>query len=311
MRICSLLPSATEIVCALGLSDNLVAITHECDYPPEIVARLPRITRSAVASDRLNSAEIDALVTRHLHDHRGIYTLDQELLERLNPDLILTQELCDVCAVSYSEVQEAVRALYGERTILSLEPLRLDDVFEAIQRVGTITGRAEAAAELVSRLRGELAAIAAAVAGAPRPRVACVEWIDPPWIGGHWVPDIVRSAGGEDALGRAGEPARRATWDEIAAAAPDVIVLMPCGFDVARTLREWPALTLPEGWERVPAARTGAIWAVNANAYFSRPGPRLVEGTRILAHILHPDRVAPPREADALQRLAAPAGERR
>jgi len=311
MRICSLLPSATEIVCALGLGGDLVAITHECDYPPEVVAGLPRITRSAVESERLSSAEIDALVTRSLHDHRGIYTLDRDLLERLDPDLILTQELCDVCAVSYSEVQEAVRALYGERTILSLEPTHLDEVFEAIQRVGAITGASAAATNLVTRLRGELEAVEQAVAGAPRPRVACVEWLDPPWIGGHWVPDMVRSAGGEDALGRAGEPSRRATWDEIVAAAPDVIVLMPCGFDVARTVAEWTTLTLPESWERVPAVRAGAIWAVNANAYFSRPGPRLVEGTRILAHILHPDRVAPPREANALQRLNAPARERR
>src|SRR5947209_3379877 len=196
MRICSLLPSTTEIVYALGLGDELVAVTHECDYPAEARSK-PRITRSTVESERLSSREIDALVHDHLHDHRGLYHLDRDLLEALNPDLILTQELCDVCAVSYEDVQAAVRTLYGERTILSLEPVRLGEVLEAVQRVGELTGRGEAATVLVTRLRREIDEITAAVREIERrPRVACLEWLDPPWSGGHWVPEMVRLAGG-------------------------------------------------------------------------------------------------------------------
>jgi iron complex transport system substrate-binding protein len=292
VRICSLLPSTTEIVYALDLGDDLVAVTHECDYPAAAATK-PRITRSKVASERLNSREIDALVHDHLHDHRGLYHLDRDMLERLNPDLILTQELCDVCAVSYEAVQAAVRTLYGERTILSLEPTRLAEVLEAIGRVGGVTGREEAAAALVARLQQEIHEITAAVEDvAGRPRVACLEWLDPPWAGGHWVPEMVRLAGGEDPLGEAGSPSVRITWERVLNANPDVIVLMPCGFSVERALAEFDADSLPAAWRDLPAVRDGRVYAVNANAYFSRPGPRLVRGLRILAHILHPDRVA-------------------
>ncbi len=299
MRICSLLPSATEIVCALGLEAELVGITHECDFPPS-VHRLPRVTRSAVESERLSSGQIDALVASHLHDHRGLYQLDRELLERLNPDLILTQELCDVCAVSYDEVQDAVRALFGERTVLSLEPTRLDEVFEAIERVGAVTGRDAAASELTSALRRQVDAVEQVLAGvSERPRVACIEWLDPPWLGGHWVPELVARAGGLDPLGEAGSPSVRASWEQVAAAQPDVIVLMPCGFDVARTRREFDATPRPPQWNDLPAVRAGRVYAVDANSYFSRPGPRLVEGLRLLAGLLHPERV--PLPADPLR----------
>ncbi|MHB8575596.1 MAG: cobalamin-binding protein [Dehalococcoidia bacterium] len=310
MRICSLLPSTTEIVYALGLGDDLVAVTHECDFPTEALSK-PRITRSKVDSERLNSREIDALVHDSLHDHRGLYHLDQAMLERLKPDLILTQELCDVCAVSYEEVQRAVRALYGERTILSLEPTRLGEVLEAIVRVGAVTGREARARQIVAELQRRIDETVALVTGVrERPRVACLEWLDPPWAGGHWVPEMVRLAGGIDPLGgdNEGTPSVRIEWQQVLDARPEVIVLMPCGFGVERAISEFGAAGRPPGWEDLPAVRTGQVYAVHANAYFSRPGPRLVDGLRILGHILHPDLVPLAEDRGAWQRLPQPVG---
>lgn len=289
MRICSLLPSATEIIFALGLGDQLVAVTHECDAPPAARA-LPRITCSAIDPASLTSAQIDALVTEHLHDHRGIYHIDRDLLERLNPDLIITQELCDVCAVSYTEVQEAARALYGERRILSLEPTTLAAVLDTIQVVGEATGTETRASQVVASLRERVDRVRQQTAGVSRrPRVACLEWLDPPFAGGHWVPEMVQAAGGADPLGRAGEPSRRLAWDEVLTAAPEVIVLMPCGFDAERAALEYRAAPLPAGWAETRAVAAGQVWAVDANSYFSRPGPRLVDGLETLAAILHPE----------------------
>ncbi len=290
MRICSLLPSATEIVYALGLGDSLVAVTHECDEPPDARTR-PRITRSAIDPAALTGAQIDALVSASLHDHRGLYHLDRDLLERLNPDLILTQELCDVCAVSYEEVQHAARALYGERQILSLEPATLGGVLETVLIVGRATGTEARAEEVVAGLRERIARVRARTADvAHRPRVACLEWLDPPFCGGHWVPEMVEAAGGTDPLGAAGERSRRLMWDEVLVAQPEVAILMPCGFDAERAVTEYGRTQLPPGWMETPAVRTGQVWAVNANAHFSRPGPRLVEGLETLAAILHPER---------------------
>jgi iron complex transport system substrate-binding protein len=289
MRICSLLPSATEIVYALGLGDQLVAVTHECDEPPA-ARQKPRVTRSTIDPTTLTSAQIDALVTQHLHDHRGIYHIDRALLEHLDPDLILTQELCDVCAVSYAEVQRAVRALYGERRILSLEPVSLAGILDTILAVGRATDTEARAEELVNGLRARIERVRARTAAVSRrPRVVCLEWLDPPFAGGHWVPEMVTAAGGLDVLGRAGEPSRRLPWDEVMAAAPEVAVLMPCGFGVERAVQEYAQAAIPAGWWRTPAVRTGQVWAVDANAFFSRPGPRVVDGLELLAAILHPD----------------------
>ncbi|HEY8837806.1 MAG TPA: cobalamin-binding protein [Dehalococcoidia bacterium] len=311
MRICSLLPSSTEIVYALGLGDDLVAVTHECDFPPDAATK-PRITRSAVDSDRLSSREIDALVHDHLHDHRSIYHLDRDLLERLDPDLILTQELCDVCAVSYEAVKAAVRTLYGDRTILSLEPTRFREVIDTIGRVGEVTNRGDRARELAERLGREVDVITAAVADVERrPRVVCLEWLDPPWVGGHWIPEMVRLAGGEDPLGQEGSPSVRVDWQRVVEARPEVVILMPCGFDVDRAVAEFRPENLPTGWHDLPAVRNGQVYAVHANAYFSRPGPRLVEGLRILAGILHPERVALHKDATAWRRLDGNAGTAR
>lgn len=305
MRIVSLLPSATEILYALGLGDQIVAVTHECDTPAE-VAEKPRITRSAIDPHTLTSGQIDALVSEHLHDHRGIYHLDRDMLERLNPDLIVTQELCDVCAVSYDEVQRAARTLYGERRIVSLEPTTLDGVLDTILVAGEATGTQERAREVVAGLRERLERVRSRTAAvAHRPRVACIEWLDPPFTGGHWVPEMVAAAGGIDPLGTAGDRSRRADWGEIIAAQPEVAVLMPCGFDAARAEREYVEARLPDGWRNTPAARTGAVWATDANSYFSRPGPRLVDGVEILAAILHPELFPDAPDPRATQRVGS------
>lgn len=289
MRICSLLPSATEIVYALGLGDQLVAVTHECNEPAEARDK-PCITRSAIDPSSLTSGQIDALVTEHLHEHRGIYHIDGEMLERLSPDLILTQELCDVCAVSYDEVERAARSLYGERQILSLEPTTLDGVLDTILAVGAATGTESRAEEAVAALRARVDAVRRKTAAVTRrPRVACIEWLDPPFAGGHWAPEMVAAAGGDDPLGVAGERSRRLTWEDVIAAEPEVALLMPCGFDAERAEAEYEPSRLPAGWAGTPAVRSGQVWAVDANSYFSRPGPRLVDGLETLAAILHPE----------------------
>ena len=286
MRICSLLPSATEIVCALGLRDQLVAVSHECDFPPEVRAK-PVMTASRIDAGGLTAAEIDARVAAQLHDHTGIYALDEAMLARLDPDLILTQELCDVCAVSYEQVQEAVRALRTERTLLSLEPETVAGVLATVRAVGDAAGCPDRAEALAARLEGEIAAIAARRApNAARPRVACLEWLDPPFIGGHWLPEMVDLAGGVDVLGAAGSRSRRVDWPEVLDAKAEVYVLMPCGFDVQRTIDEYRRTPFPEGWQQQAAVRSGNVFAADANAYFSRPGPRIVRGIEILAEIL-------------------------
>lgn len=286
MRICSLLPSATEIVCALGLRDQLVAVSHECDFPPE-VRGLPVITSSRVETANRTSAEINAFVAERLHDHSGIYALDEKLLARLDPDLILTQELCDVCAVSYEQVQEAVRALHAERTLLSLEPETIAGVMATIRAVADAAGCPDRAEALVSRLEREIEAVAGRRASrSTRPRVACLEWLDPPFAGGHWVPEMVDLAGGADVLSAAGTRSRRVQWSDVLDARAEVYVLMPCGFDVERTISEYARTAFPDDWQRQAAVRSGNVFAVDASAYFSRPGPRLVRGIEILAEIL-------------------------
>ncbi len=293
MRIVSLLPSTTEIACALGLGDALVAVTHECDYPPEIVGK-PIITRSSMPHTGLRSAEIDAIVSAQVRDQISIYALDEGLLHQLRPTLILTQALCEVCAVAFDQVQHAVRDLgrVGDLPrILSLEPTDLTSIFDTITAVGHATGRTATATALIASLRERVAAVATRVqqAAPARPRVACFEWLDPIFGPGHWLPEMVTLAGGEPVIGKAGEHSPRVDWETVRAAAPEVIVLTCCGFDIARTLHE-ASLTLPqrEGWAELPAVQQGRVYAVDGNAYFSRPGPRIVEGLETLAALLHP-----------------------
>jgi iron complex transport system substrate-binding protein len=289
MRIISLLPSATEIVCGLGLVDDLVGISHECDYPPEVVGK-PVVTRSVIDGESLSSREIDDAV-RAQQEQGGVYALDLELLAELEPDLVLTQGLCDVCAVSHSLVRQHVPRLPSKPRVLSLSPQRLADVLSNVKTVGDFTGRTTEARTLIAALRTRLDRVALATVSAERlPRVFCLEWLDPPWTAGHWVPEMVGLAGGIEGLTTAGVPSRRATWPEIAEYAPEVVVLMPCGFDLERTRREAAWTAWPEEWARLPAVRAGRVWAVSGTDYFNRPGPRLFDGVEVLARIFHPER---------------------
>lgn len=286
MRVVSLLPSATEVLYFIGAGDALVGVTHECDYPNS-VETLPRLTASKIDSS-MSSAGIDAAVTR-LSDEGSIYALDAGLLEELEPDLIITQGLCDVCAVSMEVVERAAASLSTTPRVLSLNPASIEDVLTDAVAVGEILGRGEEAREKVAVLRERLARIEATVAGLDRPRVGCIEWLDPLFSAGHWVPEMVRLAGGEELFAEPKEPSARLTWQEIFEAGPEVLILMPCGFDVERAVQEAGILPALPGWSELPAVKSGRVWAVDANSYFSRPGPRLVEGVEVLGRILHPE----------------------
>ena len=286
MRVVSLLPSATETIHFVGAGDSLVGVTHECDYPPG-VERLPHLTSSKI-DRRMSSAEIDAAIAGHLTDTGSIYALDARLLEDLAPDLIITQGLCEVCAVSTNLVEEAASGL--QTRIFSLNPTSLREVLDATVAVGEALGRGSPPRAKVAALGERLVRVEATVAGLPRPRVGCIEWLDPPFSAGHWVPEMVRIAGGEEVLAGPGEPSARLSWEEVFEAAPEVLVLMPCGFGARRTVEEARrVLSNVSGWRDLPAVRDGRVWAVDANSYFSRPAPRLVEGVEILTRIFHPE----------------------
>jgi iron complex transport system substrate-binding protein len=289
MRICSFLPSATEIVYALGLEENLVGVTHECDYPPEARSK-PRVIGSLIKPEELTSREIDGLVSENYKAGKSTYIVDKEILLKANPNLILTQELCDVCAVSGNEVVEAVKVLGYEVEIISLEPKTLDGILDTVMLVGEAAERKARAGELINNLRSRIEAVRSLLhEEKDRPRVFCMEWLDPPYTAGHWIPEMVEIAGGECSLGKAGEPSFRVSWDEISDLAPQVVVLMPCGFSIERTLNEVDILTSNEHWYRLPAVRKGQVYLVDANSYFSRSGPRVVDGLEILARIFHPE----------------------
>ena len=298
MRVVSLLPSATEIVYALGLGDQLAGVTHECDYPPQARTK-PAVTSSTLSDPSLTSAEIDARVAEQQADGLGTYRLDVGRLAELRPSLIFTQGLCDVCAVPHGVVRRAVPSLPTRPHVYSLDPTSIGDVLSDIKTVGDATGRQVRARELIAQLRRRIDRVTFLTAGIELlPRVFCLEWLDPPWTAGHWVPELVGMAGGYDELGGGGEPSRRTTWQEIARFAPEVIVLMPCGFDLERTRAELARTTLPPEWSGLPAVVDGRVWAVDGSAYFNRPGPRLVDGLEILAGIIHPELFdAPPAEA--------------
>jgi iron complex transport system substrate-binding protein len=285
-RVVSLLPSATEMVHFAGAAETLVGVTHECDHPPG-VERLPKLTSSRI-DPTLSGAEIDAEVNRLVTDDESLYALDADLLEGLAPDLVITQGLCDVCAVSTSLVEEAISNLRIRPELVVLNPTSLEDVLDDSVRIGAALGREEKAKREVSLLRGRLDEVERAVAGLARPKVGCIEWLDPPFSAGHWVPVMVRIAGGRELFAGPGERSVRLDWETVFEAEPEVLVLMPCGFDAARAAEE--ARTLPglPGWADLPAVKNGRVWVVDANSFFSRPAPRLVEGVEILARILHP-----------------------
>ena len=288
MRIVSLLPSATEIVCALGLESSLVGVTHECDYPAA-VARLPRVTRTLIPHDAA-SAEIDALVRERLRSTKALYTLDLPVLEALRPDVIVTQALCDVCAVAEAEVTAAACSLPGQPQVVNLEPTCLEDVFTCLGLVAEAAGVADRGREVVAGLRARVAAVAArAEAISGRPTVGVLEWIDPPFSSGHWTPELIALAGGRPLLGTAGERSRTLTWDDVRAADPAILLIACCGFDVARTRQDLPILARQPGFADLTSARADRVYVTDGNAYFSRPGPRLVDSLEILAHAIAPD----------------------
>ncbi len=304
-RIASLLPSATEIVALLGLSDRLVGVTHECDTPAEVRA-LPKLTRSLLPPG-LSSREIDRAVVSSLRgDAHTVYQLDTELLHKLAPEVVLTQALCDVCAVPYQAVEGAVCTMPRAAKVVSLDPEDLEGIFACIERAGEALGVPERGRREAARLREELEAIRTRVAAQvrARPRVFLCEWLDPLFCGGHWVPEMVEAAGGRDVFGAPRQPSWRLSWDELVAADPDAIVLAPCGFDAQETVRRFPEFTVDRRWERLRAVRDGRLYAVDANSYFSRPGPRVVDGVRLLASILHGEEVAgPPPQGAAFRRM--------
>lgn len=299
-RIVSLLPSSTEIVCALGLENELVGITHECDYPPS-VANKPRLTASRISHELMTSKEIDHAVRSQLDGHGSIYDLDEARLRELDPDLVLTQELCDVCAVSYKTVERAARMFESGVRVVSLEPNTIAEIFDNIRMVGDLTGRQKEARELLLNLNVHLDWIRERTDGVKRPRTLMLEWLEPPFAPGHWVPEQVAIAGGDHAFGQAGHRSVTTTAEAINAYAPEVIVLIPCGYYKEDILRQLPKTRLPEGWNDLPAVKADRVWATDATSYFSRPGPRVVEGAEILARILHPEFFGPPEPAQAVR----------
>jgi iron complex transport system substrate-binding protein len=287
MRIVSLLPAATEIVAALGLADSLVGVSHECDFPAGVAAK-PRVTRCLFDTTSLASDEIDRRVAESLASSGTIYALDEALLRSLEPDVILTQRLCDVCAVGYGSVAKMAATLPGPPRIVNLEPSSLADVFGDIRAVAGASGAA--ADPLVSGLTARIDAIRErARASAHRPRCFLMEWIDPPYSAGHWNPELVELAGGEEPVGLRGQHSKRIEWESVVKAQPEVVVVSCCGFSIDRMRRDMPILKNNPGWADLPAVRAGRVHAVDGNAYFTRPGPRLIEGLEILAGILHPE----------------------
>jgi iron complex transport system substrate-binding protein len=284
MRIVSLLPSATEILFAIGAGDDVVGVTHECDYPPEALA-LPRVTSSALTAQP-TSAAIDRHVRAHLHFGSSLYHLDAKMLVNLDPDLIVTQELCEVCAVSYALVDRAARRLRSDPRIVSLEPSSLDDVFSTIAFLGDLTGRAQNGKSVVAELRAQVGALRQRAQRSQRPRTLVLEWTNPPMSAGHWTPELVELAGGKPVLANPGADSQRLEWDAILQADPDAVVVVPCGFDLARTQEAIAELDGIAQWNALRARREGHVFAMDGNAYVSRPGPRLVESARIIADAL-------------------------
>jgi len=287
MRIASLVPSATEMLFALGLGGDVVGVTHECDFPPA-AAGLPHLTRTVLPPD-LNAGEIDAAVKEVVGEGRALYTLDEELLAELGPDLIVTQAVCEVCAVSYEDVAAVAARLPGTPRVLQQDPSTLGEVLEDVTRLGAAAGIEAEAAEVRHDLEARLGAVRDAVADEPRSRTLALEWLDPPFLGGHWVPEMIELAGGEDVIGRPGQKSPQVEWGDLSGLEPEVVVAMPCGW----YLDDSRAQAL-EHRERLQALGADRVFAVDAASTFSRPGPRLVDGVELLGHLFHPGRVQPP-----------------
>jgi iron complex transport system substrate-binding protein len=284
MKICSLLPSATEILFALGLGDEIVGVSHECDFPPEAKSK-PVLIKSRIT--HTSAAAIDRQVREFLARGESLYSVDFEMLRAIEPDLIVTQDLCHVCAATPDDLGAALAHLRHQPRVVTLNPHSLSDVCADIRAVGEATGRAEQAQAVVAEFEKSIADVEQMVASLDRPRVLCLEWLDPPYVAGHWVPEMVERAGGIDVLGSAGKASLRVDWDAVLATRPDVIVIMPCGYSLASAKAEFRSLRLPRGWNELPAVRDGRVFVVEASGYFSRPGPRLAAGLAILANATH------------------------
>jgi iron complex transport system substrate-binding protein len=312
LRIVSFLPAATEMVCALELNNQLVGVTHECDYPPEVKGK-PIVVRNVLPIETMSQEEIDRAVSERMRNGQSLYQIDEQLLFQLAPDLILTQDLCQVCAPSGNEVSQVLGKLPKKPEILWLSPKSLEEIDRNLRDLGTAIGCLDRAEKLISEGQARLERLRTKAAElAYRPRVFCMEWLDPIYASGHWVPEMVEIAGGVDALGRKREDSVRITWDELREWAPNVLIIMPCGFKLEVTIEQAVGvLPLPAppksstadkekqrstsisgllpGWSDLPAVRTGRVYAVDANSYFARPGPRVVEGAELLAHLIHPE----------------------
>jgi iron complex transport system substrate-binding protein len=287
MRIASLVPSATEMLFALGLGESVVGVTHECDFPPAAAA-LPHLTATVLPAG-LSAGEIDTAVKEIVGEGRALYSLDEERLAELEPDLIVTQAVCDVCAVSYEDVVAVASRLPGAPRVLQQDPSGLAEVLDDVTALGSAADAPQLAADLRADLEARLALVGTAVAGAPRPRIVALEWLDPPFLGGHWIPEMIEIAGGEDVAGRRGEKSPEVAWESLPELTPEAVVVMPCGW----YLEDSRAQALDHA-ERIAGLGAERVFAVDAASTYSRPGPRLVDGVELLAHLFHPDRVAPP-----------------
>ena len=287
-RIVSLLPAATEITAALGLIDQLVGVSHECDFPREANER-PRVTHCPGHNADLTSHEVDERVRGALRENGTIYTIDEPLLRKLQPDIILTQKLCDVCAVGYGTVAKLAQTLPGLPRVVNLEPTSLADIFDDIRRLAETCDVSERAENLIGNLSERVENVRERAATIPdRPRCFLMEWVDPPFCSGHWGPELVEIAGGQDSLGRKHQPSAKIEWHQVLDARPEIIVLALCGYDIDRARRDYELLRRFPGFGAIPAADSGQVYVVNASAYFARPGPRIIDSLEILAGILHP-----------------------
>ena len=287
MRIVSLLPSATEILFALGLGEEILGVSHECDYPPE--ARTKRVVIQSRIPHDASPSETDSLVRDYIARGESLYSVDAGALEELAPGLIVTQDLCHVCAASPDDLASALARFSRPPLVLSLNPHDIADVWSDILKVGEATGRAEQARALAADLELRLATVAEKTSGARRrPRVALLEWLNPLYVGGHWVPEMIALAGGEDVLGAVRKPSFRVAPEQVIAAAPEILLIAPCGYDAHRAREEYLPTAFPERWNEIPAVRDGRVYALEANSHFSRPGPRLVTGVEALAKLFHP-----------------------
>ncbi len=301
-RIISLLPSSTEILCSLGLRDRLVGVSHECDFPADVIG-LPVLTEPKL-NPHGSSAAIDARVREIVQEGLSVYRINTAVLQRLQPDLIVTQDQCEVCAVSLPEVEEAVRCfLTPGVNVVSLQPQRLSDIWQDIRQVGQATGQEAAAEEVLRGLKRRLWKLEQKTRHAQRPRVACIEWLDPLMAGGNWIAELVELAGGEYSFATAGTHSPKITWQALVAYQPEVIVIMPCGFKIPQTQADLPALTAHLQWRALPAVQANRVYVVDGNAYFNRPGPRIVESAETLAEILHPEECAEMAPAGAYLRI--------